>query len=339
MSRIKLSEIAALAGGTLTGGDCEISGAASLSGAKEGDITFVLHKKYLKPAESSAASAFVVAGGVELPGRNCIVVKNGSAAQAKILSFFYPPHPYAGRLSERAFISPESEIGQNVTVMDFAYVSDGVVLGEGCVIFPFSYIGRNAKIGKNTRVYPHAVVMDDTEVGNDVILYPGAVIGSDGFGYVFDGGRHLKIPQVGRVVIEDNVEIGANSTIDRAAMDLTKIGEGTKIDNLVMVGHNVKMGKNCIMAGQAGIAGSTELGDMVIMGGQSGVGDHLIIEDNVMIAGGAGVAGDVKKGEKVAGFPAFDYMKWLKVQSIIQHLPDMRKKLNYLFKKFGEKEE
>jgi UDP-3-O-[3-hydroxymyristoyl] glucosamine N-acyltransferase len=338
MKSVRLSEIVAVVGGRLIGVDCEVLSVASLSRAKEGDITFVLHKKYVEQARSSGASAFVTVEGIELPEKNCLAVKNGSLAQAKILSLFYPQECYEGVISGKASVSPHANVKLNVTVMEFAYISEGAVLEEGSVIYPFVYIGRNAKIGKNTRVYPHSVVMDNVEIGNDVILYPGVVIGSDGFGYTFDGRAHVKIPQVGKVVIEDNVEIGANSTVDKAAMDVTRIGKGTKIDNLVMIGHNVSMGENCILAGQVGIAGSTEIGKEVVIGGQAGVSDHVIIEDKVMIAGGSGVTRNIPKGEKIAGFPAVSFIKWLKIQTILESLPEMKKKLNYLYDKFGNKE-
>jgi UDP-3-O-[3-hydroxymyristoyl] glucosamine N-acyltransferase len=331
--KMKLSEIAKQVHGNLFGDDIEICGVSSIKSAKEGDITFLFSKKYLDLAVKSNASAFVVAEGIKLDNKNVIVVKNPPLAQAIILNLFFPIDYGTGIISSRAFVSNNVTIAENVTIMDFAFISEGVRIGNNSIICPFVYIGKNVELGRNVIIYPHAVIMDDTKIGDNVIIYPGAVIGADGFGYAFTGREYIKIPQVGRVIIEDNVEIGANTTIDRATLDETKIGKGTKIDNLVMIGHNVSIGENCIIVGQVGIAGSAKVGDRVILAGQVGIADHAEIGDDVMIAAQSGVSGKVENGSKLAGTLAIDFKKWLKIQAILQELPELKKKVDEILKR------
>lgn len=339
MRSFKLSYIAEVIGGNLIGEDLEVKNVASLNNAKEGDITFLFQKQYREAARTSEATAIVVTEGLQLEGKNCIVVKNGALAQAKLLKLFYPSKRGSGKKSERAFVAASVVFNGSVTVMDFAYIDENSTIGDGTIVYPFVYIGKNVTIGKNVLCLPHVVIMDDAVIGDDVILYPGAVIGADGFGYAFSGQEYIKIPQVGRVVIENNVEIGANTTVDRATLEETRIGEGTKIDNLVMVGHNVTIGKHSAFAAQVGIAGSTKVGDYVVMAGKVGVKDHVNIGDGVQIGGMSGIIGDIEKGSKVAGIPAMNYVKWLKTQAIIEKLPEMKKEIDALKKLINKEEE
>lgn len=333
MITYRLSKITELIKGTLVGEDIEISGVASIEKAKEGDITFLFSKKYIDIAKTSEASAFVVSEGISLKDKNVIVVKNPSYAQAVLLNLFYPERKIKNFISDKAFVSESAKLKNNVTIMDFAYIDENCEIEEGSVIYPFVYIGKNVKIGRNVRIFPHAVIMDDTIIGNDVFIYPGAVLGADGFGYAFDGAKYIKIPQIGKVVIGDNVEVGANTTIDRATMDETKIGEGTKIDNLVMIAHNVEIGKNCVIVGQVGIAGSAKIGNYAIFGGQVGIADHAEIGNNVMIAAQSGVAGKVEDGAKLAGTYAIEFKKWLRIQAILSELPELKKKIDEIIKR------
>lgn len=335
MSTFKLSYIASILDGKLAGSDIDITGVASFERAKDGEITFLFQKKYLAELEKSKASAFVATEDIGLDGKNVIVVKNPSLAQAKLLSLFFPQRSYKNGVSEKATVLSSVILKENVTVMDFAFIDENTTIEEGSVIYPFVYIGKNVKIGKRTMVYPHAVIMDDTEIGSDSKVYPGAVIGSDGFGYAFDGQKYEKIPQVGKVVIGDNVEIGANTTIDRATLDETRIGKGTKLDNLIMVGHNVKIGSDTVIAAQAGIAGSTEIGSYVVMGGQVAIADHVKIGNKVMVGGRTGIISDIEGGRKIAGTPARDYKKWLKIEAYIDKLPEMKKAIDLIIKKLG----
>lgn len=329
--RIKLSEIAKLVDGTLVGDDVDITGVASIKSAKEGDLTFLFSKKYLHLAPNSKATAFVVSEGITLD-RNLIIVKNPPLAQSIILNYFFPIENISSYISQKAIISEKSDISDDVVIMDFAYISEGVKIGKNCRIYPFVYLGKNVEIGENVTIFPHVVIMDDVKIKDNAIIYPGAVLGSDGFGYAFNGKEYVKIPQIGNVIIEENVEIGANTTIDRATLDETRIGKGTKIDNLVMIGHNVEIGDNCIIVGQVGIAGSAKIGNRVIFGGQVGIADHAEIGDDVMIAAQSGVSGKVEKGAKLAGTFAIDFKKWLKIQAILNELPELKKKIDKIIK-------
>ncbi len=330
---IKLSYIAKEIGGLLIGEDCEVTGVASINKAKEGDITFLFSKKYIESAKKSTASAFIVTEEIIIENKPRILVKNSSLAQAKVLKLFYPEKRQSHFISEKAHISEDVILADNITIMDFVYISSGVTIGEGSVIYPFVYIGENVKIGKNVMVFPHAVIMADTEIGDDSIIQPGAVLGADGFGYAFNGVSYEKIPQVGKVVLGKSVEIGANTTIDRATLDTTEIGEGAKLDNLIMVGHNVKIGDHTVMAGQCGVAGSTEIGKYVVMGGQVAIADHIKIGDRVMIAGRSGLMSNVESDRKIAGSPAIDLRNWLKIQAYIEKLPDIKKNLDIVMKR------
>ncbi len=335
MISFKLSELAEKIDGTIIGADCIIYGVASVFRASEGDIAFLFSSKFIDIAKTSRASAFVVTENIKLEERPQILVKNPSLAQARILRLFYPEENINYGISDKAFVSPLARLGDSVKVMDFAYISDGAYIQSGTVIYPYVFVGENVKIGKNVRIFPHAVIMNDTEIGDNSIIYPGAVIGSDGFGYAFNGKNYEKIPQVGKVILGKNTEIGANTTIDRATLDETVIGDGCKIDNLVMIAHNVKLGENTVIAGQSGIAGSTEVGKYVVMGGQVGIADHVKIGNNVMIGGQSGVVGNVEDGKKIAGIPALDYKKWLRIQAYQEKLPEIKKTLDQLIKKYG----
>ncbi len=339
MSGYKLSYITELVNGRLLGEDLEVKGVASLKTAGKEDISFCFQKGFSEEALKSEARAFIVTEGIELEGKSCVVVKNHSLAQAKVLALFYPEKTVISGISSRAFVSPSAFIKASVTVMDFAYIGEATVIDEDTVIYPFVYVGNNVKIGKRVKLLPHVVIMDDVEIGDEVTVYPGSVLGSDGFGYAFDGKAYVKIPQVGKVVIENKVEIGANTTIDRATMDETRIGEGTKLDNQIMIGHNVTIGKNCVFAAQVGVAGSTNIGNFVVMGGKVGVKDHVHIGDGVQVGGMSGIMNDIEKGSKIAGIPATSYMKWLKIQSIIDRLPEIKKQLDLLSKQNSKPED
>lgn len=332
MVEYKLSYLAELIDGKLIGEDIVVSGVASIEKARETDLSFLFQRQFLERAKSSPARAFVVLEGLVVEGKSSIVVKNPSLAQAKILRLFYPEKIEKAGISSKAFIAKSVVLAEDVVLMDYVYIDENVTIGKGTVIYPFVYIGKNVKIGKGVKIFPHAVVMDDTEISDNVIIYPGAVIGSDGFGYAFDGQRYIKIPQVGRVVIEEDVEIGANTTIDRATLDETRIGSGTKIDNLGMIAHNVSVGKNSIFAAQVGIAGSSKIGNYVVVGGKVGIKDHVTIGDGVLIGAMSGIMNNVEKDEKIAGIPATNYYKWLKIQAIIEKLPEIKKEIDKIIK-------
>jgi UDP-3-O-[3-hydroxymyristoyl] glucosamine N-acyltransferase len=330
---MKLKEIADLIGGEIIGGeDVEITGAAGISDAKEGDITFLSSAKLLKALKNSSAAAVIVKKPVEGIERPQIIAKNPQYAFAKLLSHFYvKPHPCSG-ISKSAFVSDTAIMGQDVTIYPFAYISDGVNIGSGTVIYPGVFIGKNSSIGEKCLIYPNVAIREGVAIGSRVIIHANAVIGSDGFGYVFEDGIHQKIPQVGGVIIEDDVEIGANVTIDRATTGNTVIGKGTKIDNLVQIGHNVTVGKNVILVAQVGIAGSSKIGDGVVLGGQVGVADHTTIETGTMIGAKGGAMGEMKRSV-YSGILPMPHREWLKAMAVFAKLPELHKKIKELEEK------
>lgn len=330
---MKLKEIADLIGGEIIGGDdVEISGAAGISDAKEGDITFLSGTKLLNELKNSKASAVIVKGHVKGLEKPQIITKNPHYAFAQLLSRFYvKPYPCSG-ISKNAFVSDTAIMGQDITIYPFAYISDGVNIGSGTVIYPGVFIGENSSVGEKCLIYPNVAIREGVAIGSRVIIHANAVIGSDGFGYVFEEGMHQKIPQVGGVIIEDDVEIGANVTIDRATTGNTVIGKGTKIDNLVQIGHNVTVGKNVILVAQVGIAGSSKIGDGVILGGQVGVADHTTIEAGTMIGAKGGAMGEMKRNV-YSGILPIPHREWLKAMAVFAKLPELHKKIKELEEK------
>ena len=330
---MKLKDIATLLDGKVIGDEeIEISGASGLSEAGPHEITFVSENKFLPQAAESHASAVIVRDAVAGLDKPQVAVAHPQLAFAKLLGHFYvKPHPYEG-ISEKAFVSPSASIGENVTIYPFAYIASGVTIGKDCLVYPGVFIGEKSAIGEGCIIYPNVTVREGVTVGHRVIVHPGAVIGADGFGFIFDGKEHRKIPQVGGVVIEDDVEIGANTTIDRATTGLTVIGRGTKIDNLVQIGHNVRVGKGTLFASQVGIAGSSDIGDGVVLAGQVGVGDHVTIESGTIAGGQTGLtgkAGRVKKGI-YGGTPALPIVEAMRAAAIHAKLPELRDKIRDL---------
>ncbi|MDI6889456.1 MAG: UDP-3-O-(3-hydroxymyristoyl)glucosamine N-acyltransferase [Thermodesulfovibrionales bacterium] len=335
---MKLREIASLLNGEIIGDpDIEITGVSGINGAQEGDITFLSADSYRKYLSGCKASCVIVKEPIDGLNITQLRVPNPHLAFAKLLEHFYikPKKPIG--ISKEAIVSKKARTGKDVSIFPLSYISDGVFIDEGTVIYPFVFVGENTTIGKGCIIYPNVVVREKVTIGNNVIIHSGSVIGSDGFGYVFDEGRHYKIPQVGGVIVEDDVEIGSNVSIDRATTGNTIIGRGTKIDNLVQIGHNVKIGKNAIIVGQVGIAGSTEIGDFVTLGGQVGVTDHVKIESGTIIGAQSGVLGDVSKGI-YSGSPAMPHRDWLKSQAVISKLPELYKKIKELEKRIEELE-
>lgn len=336
---MKLKDIAILLKGEVLGdADIDISGVAGIHDAKDGDITYLAGTKFLKALGSSKASAVIVKSPVEGLETAQVITGNPQLAFSLLLSHFYVrPHPCLG-ISKNAHVSEKALIGRNVTVYPSAYIADSASIGAGSVIYPGVFIGEGSSIGEGCVVYPNVTVREGVSIGSSVIIHAGAVIGADGFGFVFENGIHNKIPQVGGVIIEDNVEIGANVTIDRATTGNTVIGAGSKIDNLVQVGHNVTVGRNVILVAQVGIGGSSILGDGVIMGGQSAVADHTEIEAGSMFAGRSGALGIVRRGI-YSGAPIIPHKDWLKATAIFAKLPEFHKKIKGLEDRINELEE
>lgn len=335
---MKLKDIANLIDGEIIGdGEIEITGVAGISDAKDGDITFLSGTRLLNELKNSRASAVIVKGHVKGLEKPQIIAKNPHYAFAQILSRFYvKPHPFMG-ISKNAFVSDTAIIGQNVTIYPFVYISDGVNIGSGTVIYPGVFIGKDSSVGEECLIYPNVTIREGVAIGKKVIIHANAVIGSDGFGYVFEEGTHRKIPQVGGVIIEDDVEIGANVTIDRATTGNTIIGKGTKIDNLVQIGHNVNVGKNVILVAQVGIGGSSDIGDGAILGGQVGVADHTAVEAGTMIGAKGGAMGRMTRNV-YSGILPMPHREWLKAMAVFAKLPELNKKIRELEEEIKKKE-
>lgn len=338
---ISLNELAGFCNARIEGGDATvmINAAADITSAQQYQVTQLTNQRYLRYLKESGASACFLAEDFVL---NDADIPNGMAllrcadpemAFIQAVNLLHPVKHYD------AYIAPQAVIGQNVTLADnvhiapFAVIGDNVTLGDGCVVLAGAYIGNNVTIGKNCRIYPYAVIYDDTVLGNEVIIHSGAIIGADGFGYKFRNYRHVKVPQVGNVVIGDYVEVGANTCIDRGALGSTTIGNGSKIDNLVQVGHNNKIGQHVILCGLTGVSGSCNIEDYAILAGSAGVADHVTIGQGAVVMARAGVANDVPAKTQVFGSPAKEKRIAYKEEIAISKLPELLKQVKLLEEK------
>jgi len=335
---MKLRDVARLLGGELRGdAELEITGVAGIEDAVEGQISFVADKKSLEQAAESRASCFMVGDFVPGLGVPQIKVKNPHYSFAVLLEHFHGERRPAAGVHRLAFVAGDASLAPEVSVGAFAYVSEGASVGARTVLHPGVFVGEGSRLGEDCVIYPNVVIRDGVSIGDRVIIHPGAVIGSDGFGYVLHEGRHHKIPQVGGVVIGDDVEIGACTAIDRATTGNTVIGRGTKIDNLVQIAHNVKIGENSILVSQVGVAGSCNIGNYVVMGGQAGLADHINIDDGVILAARSGVMNDLKKGV-YAGAPAVPRREFMRVISYFLKLPELNDRIRELEERLGNTE-
>ncbi len=337
---MRLNELAKMLGAVLSGdGDVEITGVAGIQDADTGSITFISERHRVKDLEKSHASAAIVPMDVPAMHVPLLLVKNPRLSFARTIELFYvKPYEPSG-ISDKASIGRNVQIGADPSIRPFAVVEDDVRLGDRVTLYPGVYIGKGSIIGDDTVIYANVSIGPGISIGKRVIIQAGAAIGGDGFGFVTEEGKHHKIPQVGGVIIEDDVEIGANSAVDRATLGNTVIRQGTKIDNLVQIAHNVIVGKHCILAGQVGIAGSSTLGNYVVLGGKVGLADHINIGDEVMAGGGTAITQDIAAGQIVAGNNAMPIRDWLKVQAVLPKLPDLRKTLRDLERQVAELKE
>ena len=334
-----ITELAAKLDAELIGpGNIEIRGVAGLREAREGDITYLSGQKYRNDLAACRASAVIISKDVKDVSMPALVVKNPRYAFALALGVFFGKPYRPGGVSDRAVIGNDVALGNDPTIHSNAVVADGAKIGSRVTLYPGVYVGGGSIIGDDAVLYPNVSIREGVTLGCRVIIHSGTVIGSDGFGFVPDGGRHHKIPQVGGVIIEDDVEIGANCTIDRATLGNTIIKKGTKLDNMVHIAHNVTIGEHCLLAGQSGVAGSSSLGNYVVVGGKVAISDHLTIGDRVMIAGGSGVAHDIPSGQVVAGYPAIPIREWLKAQAVLPKLPELKKIVSQLENRINELE-
>ena len=320
---MQLHEIADRLGLAYQGPAVEITGVGTLESAGPGDITFLANPKYAPLLGTTRAGAVLVGEGHAGGHDACLVSRNVYLDLARVISFFARPQGCFTGQSSLAFVHETAVVDATATIHPFAFIGEECRIGPNVQVFPGCYVGERSLVGEGSILYPNAVLMAETVIGKNVTVYPGAVLGSDGYGYAQTGSAHMKIPQIGRTVLEDGVEIGANSCVDRAALDVTLIGEGTKIDNMVQIGHNVRTGKHCLLAGQVGIGGSAKIGNGVVLGGNAGVHDNITIGDGCMIGGKAGVQKDLPPGSKVSGYLAMDYQSFLKVNARIPQLPEL----------------
>jgi len=340
---LTVAQIAGLVGGEALGAlDHPVTGVADLADAGPSDAVFLENRKYTALAGSSPAGCLFVTPDLrdlETAAKGKVVVDEPRAAFAFLVRMIddankvktLPTH------SAKASIHGKAALGPNVSIGDFCVVERGAAIGENTVIMPQVYIGVNAKVGRNCLIYPRVVIREDCVIGDGVIVHPGAVIGADGFGFLTDKktGKHTKIPQIGNVVIEAGAEIGANVTIDRGAVGTTLIKSGTQIDNLVQIGHNVKLGRDCVVVSQTGIAGSTVVGNNVILAGQAGVAGHVHIGDGAVITAQTGVMSDVPPKAILFGSPGRPHREAFKLQALFSRLPELFDKVKELEKKLG----
>lgn len=330
-----IEEIAQHLGGKVQGdAKTVIRGISGIKEACAGDITFVANVKYFPLVETTKASAIIAPEGTNAFGKNLIIVDNPSLAFAKIASFVVgeQEHHVKG-IHPTAIIATNAQIGQQVNIGAYTVIESKAVIGDGTTIYSGCFVGRETTIGKKCLVYPNVVIRERTLIGSQVIVHSGTVIGADGFGFADVEGVHHKIPQVGIVVVEDDVEIGANVTIDRARFDKTIIGQGTKIDNLVQIAHNVIIGRHCIIVSQTGISGSVEVKEGAILAGQSGIAGHLTIGEGAIVAAQAGVTKSVPAKTFVSGYPAKPHDRAKKVNAALQRLPEYVKTIQELKEK------
>ncbi len=324
---MKLSEIASVLGATLENGDpeAEITGVAGIEEAAAGQITFLANPKYAAAARNTAASAVIVAEDFPAISTGMLRSQNPYLAFARAIDLFYKAPQYGAGVHPTAVIAPTAKLGANAHVAAYVVIDDDVEIGDYAVLLPHVVIYRGARIGNNFFAHAHAVVREYCTLGDNVILQNGAVVGCDGFGFARDGERWEKITQSGPTVLESDVEVQANSCVDRASIGETRIGRGVKIDNLTQVGHGSAVGEHTLLCSQVGLAGSTVVGKNVILAGQAGVAGHCHIGDGVVVTAQSGTHGNIPAGAMVSGSPAFDHKQWLRAVGIFTKLPELAK--------------
>ena len=322
---MRLDQIAARLECKLEGsGDVEITGVAGMDEATPTELTFLANRKYRAKLRTTRAAAVILGSDVPSPGRPVLRSANPYLSFAHALELFSPPPRPKPGIDSTAVIAPDVKIGRNPSIGPYVVIEDGVELGDDCELKCFAVIYRGAKIGNRFLAHSHAVVRENVRIGDDVILQNGAVVGSDGFGFAKQAdGSYYKIVQSGTAVIEDRVEIQANTCIDRATVGETRLRRGAKVDNLVQVGHGCDVGENTLLCGQAGLAGSCKVGRNVVIAGQAGAAGHLSIGDNVIVTPQSGVPADVESGKIVSGSPAIDHLQWLKWSAVYGKLPEI----------------
>ena len=330
---LTLSEIAVHVGGKVVGNhDCLISGVSEIQDSHSGTITFLANPLYAKYLSITKADAVFVIDGTLLDGKNGIVVQNPQLAMAQTLALFFPDHESKPCIDPSAAIAPTAKIGNHVSVGPGTVIQTGVSIGDWSKIGANTVIGNNTTLGSNCTLHPNVSVYAQTTIGNNVIIHSGTSIGCDGYGYVTMDNVHEKIPQTGNVIIGNDVEIGSNCAIDRATIGSTSIGQMTKIDNLVHIAHNVKIGKGCLLTAGFAVAGSSEIGNYCTFAGQVGVAPHLKIGDHSIVAAKSGITKSLKGGKVYAGFPAREIKEHNKREALINEIEKLRQNLDQLIK-------
>ena len=332
----RVNELAKQVGGNLVGdGNVEITGVASLSDAGPTDISFFASSQYSDAMAGTRAAAILSVDAVPTLTIPQILVSDPFLSINRLVDLFYPPDqlkPPPG-IDPQAKIADSAEIGAGVSIGPFVCVGAEATIGTRAVLHPGVYVGEGARLGEDVTLWPNVVIREGTSIGSRVTIHPGAVIGADGFGFARRNGHFIKIRHVGTVVIEDDVEIGANATIDRATFGRTLIRRGVRLDNQVHIGHNVEIGEDTVMAAQCGVSGSTVIGKRVMMGGQVGLADHLNVGDEAIFIGQSGVIGDIPPGVQVSGYPARSHREVLRAQAEMRALPRLKAKLRELEEK------
>ena len=328
---VPLSRLAEITGGEIRGSsEGLITGINSLREAGPGEITFLVNPRYAPEVNTTRAAAIIVGPQAPETSKPVLITANPYLAYARVAAFFAPPADHPRGVSPLARVGDECHLGQDVIVYPFVYIGNRVVLGAGVCLYPGVYLGDEVRIGPGSIIYPNVSILSGTVIGARVIIHSGTVIGSDGYGFARDGERHVKIPQIGTVRIDDDCEIGANNTIDRAALGQTWIQSGVKTDNLVQIAHNVVVGENSLLIAQVGISGSAVIGRNVILAGQAGVAGHITVGDGVMVGGKSGVAQSIPAGQIVSGNPTMPHQTYLRTRMLIQRLPEMQQRLREL---------
>lgn len=326
----KASFIAEQLGLALKGEDREITGINTLENAGPGDVSFLANPKYAQFLSATRAGAVIVSEEYADKVGCALVSANPYFDFARAVGFFAKPQGSFTGVSELASVDKDAVLGENVTVYPFVYIGPRAKIGDGCQLFPGSYVGEDCTVGNGTVIYPNAVLMAGTVLGEKCLVHAGSVLGADGFGFVRTPLGIQKIPQIGTVSVGDDVEIGANAAVDRAVLGVTSVGDSTKIDNLVQLGHNVVVGKECFIVSQVGVSGSTKIGDRSTLAGQVGVAGHLKIGDNVTVGPQSGVAKDIPDNVTCGGSPCVDGKTFLRTLAVMPKLPDMYKRMNQL---------
>jgi UDP-3-O-[3-hydroxymyristoyl] glucosamine N-acyltransferase len=334
-NELRADRIAEAVGGRVEGDPAAVvTGISGLRGARPGDLSFATDARYAALAADSQASVLLVPDGLDLPdGAPAAVIRvpDVDAALDRLTERFTPPEPpRTPGVHPTAVVADDARLGDDVAVGPCSVVESGARIGDGATLGAQVFVGHDAEVGEHSRLRPGVRIEARCRIGRCVTLHPGVVIGADGFGYTFRDGAHAKVPQIGTVIVEDDVEIGANSTVDRARFGATRIGQGTKIDNLVMIAHNVQVGRHCVITGQCGLAGSSSLGDYVMMGAQSGVADHVGVGDRVRIGAQSGLGRHVPPGTGVMGTPAEPQRLARRMIAGAKRLPDLIREVREL---------